>query len=74
MHVYGARSRRGLCGVWRARVQESWQLRRGNGAAVVRGGALPNPAQHREVVKETIILDLSVSNEKLEVRCALHTA
>jgi hypothetical protein len=51
-------------------VQESWQLRR-NGADG-RGALRNNAALHREVVKEKIILDLSVSNEKLEVR-ALYT-
>ena len=55
-----------------APAQESWQLRR-NGPDG-RGALRNSPALHREVVKEKIILDLSVSNEKLEVRCALHTA
>mmetsp|Transcript_13924 Transcript_13924/g.26725 ORF Transcript_13924/g.26725 Transcript_13924/m.26725 type:complete len:176 (+) Transcript_13924:161-688(+) len=46
-------------------LQTDFSLRR-PGHPGGRGSLRDNPVQHREVVKEKIILDLSVSNEKLE--------
>eukprot|EP00238_Polyblepharides_amylifera_P000814 CAMPEP_0196570612 /NCGR_PEP_ID=MMETSP1081-20130531/754_1 /TAXON_ID=36882 /ORGANISM="Pyramimonas amylifera, Strain CCMP720" /LENGTH=181 /DNA_ID=CAMNT_0041887153 /DNA_START=290 /DNA_END=835 /DNA_ORIENTATION=- len=44
-------------------LHSDWTMRRSIG---MRPGGRESPAQHREAVKEKIILDLSLSNEKLE--------